>query len=99
MRKTISFGYLVRSLQPEEQIIEILHRFNLTSIVNPYHRCLRCNVPLVAVDKKSILHRLKPKTKKYFQDFHLCPLCERVYWKGSHYDRMVDSVANIVAQL
>ena len=99
MRKTIRFGYLIRSLQPEEQIFEIFQRFNLTGIVKPYHRCLRCNVPLVAVDKNSILHRLQPKTKKYFQDFHLCPQCERVYWKGSHYERMVDSVMNILGQI
>jgi len=99
MRRTISLGYLVRSLQPDEQIIEIFQRFNLSSMVKPYHRCLRCNVSLVAVDKNSILHRLQPKTRKYFQVFHLCPQCERVYWKGSHYDRMVDSVANILAQL
>lgn len=98
MRKTIRFGYLIRSLLAEEQIIEIIQRFNLTGIVKPHHRCLRCNVPLVAVEKNSILHRLQPKTMKYFHDFHFCPQCERVYWKGSHYDRMVDSVANILDQ-
>jgi uncharacterized protein with PIN domain len=99
MRKSIRFGYLIRSLQPEEQVIEIFRRFNLTGIVNPYHRCLRCNIQLVPVDKKTILHRLQPKTKKYFQDFHLCPSCERVYWRGSHFDRMDQMVTNLLSDL
>ena len=88
MRKMIRFGYLIRSLEPEKQVIEILRRFDLTEHIIPFHRCLRCNTQLEPVQKKSIVHRLQPKTKKYFQVFHICPLCQRIYWKGSHYEHM-----------
>jgi uncharacterized protein with PIN domain len=96
MRKTIRFGYLIRSLEPEEQVIEILRRFDLTEQIIPFHRCLRCNAPLESVDKKSIVHRLQPKTKKYFQEFHSCPQCQRIYWKGSHYEHMDQLVADLI---
>jgi uncharacterized protein with PIN domain len=97
MRKTIRYGYLIRSLEPEVQVIEVFHRFRLNSIVHPFNRCLRCNVPLTPIDKDAILHRLQPKTKKYFHEFHICRNCERIYWKGSHYDRMDQTVADLTA--
>jgi len=88
MHKTIHFGYLIRSLQPEIQIVETLDRFNLSSEITFFQRCLRCNHPLEPVDKSLVEQQLLPLTKKYFQDFHRCTGCQQVYWRGSHVERM-----------
>ena len=95
MRKTIRYGYSVRSLLPEDQIVEVIRRFGLTKLLTPFHRCLRCNTPLEPVRKEVILHRLEPLTQKYFHEFRICPNCDRVYWKGSHYDRMVKLISRL----
>jgi uncharacterized protein with PIN domain len=97
MRKIIRYGYLIRSLDPEYQMLEIFHRFDLTDQTAPFHRCLRCNSPLKSIDKVEILHRLQPLTKKYFQEFHICPDCQQLYWKGSHYERMKQLITRLVA--
>jgi uncharacterized protein with PIN domain len=97
MRKTIRFGYLIRSLDPENQVLEIFQRFNLTDQITPFHRCLRCNNPLKPIEKDLIIHRLQPLTKKYFEEFHICPACHQLYWKGSHYDRMEKLIAKLIA--
>ena len=97
MRKTIRYGYLIRSLDPENQVLEIFHRFGLTDQMSPFHRCLRCNSPLKPIEKEAILHRLQPLTIKYFQEFHICSGCQQVYWKGSHYERMERLIARLVA--
>ena len=97
MRKTIHYGYLIRSLEPETQMREIFRRFDLTGQVTPFHRCLRCNSPLKPIEKEAVLHRLQPLTKKYFQEFQICPNCQQVYWKGSHYERMERLVTRLVA--
>ena len=88
MRKVILYGYCLRSLDPLEQLMEVVQRFELKAKVQPFHRCLRCNHPLEMVDKDVILDRLEPLTKKYFDEFHICPNCGQIYWKGSHYERM-----------
>jgi len=95
MRKLIQYGYLVRSLNPDEQLLEILKRFNLYSAINLFQRCIRCNHILEPVKKKEIEHRLEPLTKKYFFDFKICPGCQQVYWAGSHVERMMNRVAEI----
>jgi len=95
MRKVVQHGYCLRSLQPLEQLTEVIRRFDLVNEFHPFHRCLKCNHPLEPVDKSAILNRLEPLTKKYFDEFHLCPACGQVYWKGSHYERMERVVKQI----
>jgi uncharacterized protein with PIN domain len=88
MRTAIMYGYCLRSLDPLEQIDEVIERFDLISRLVPFHRCLRCNHPLEPVAKAVVLDRLEPLTKLYFDDFQICPSCGQIYWKGSHYEKM-----------
>jgi uncharacterized protein with PIN domain len=95
MRKIVLYGYCLRSLDPLEQLAEIIRRFELIDRVQPFHRCIRCNHPLEAIDKGKILGQLEPLTQKYFEEFHICPACEQIYWKGSHYEKMQTLVEQI----
>jgi len=95
MHKVITQGYLLRSLNSTEQLYEVVQRYGLVKWVKPFQRCMRCNHPLEPVSKEAVLHRLEPLTKKYFNDFRICPACKQVYWKGSHYERMLQLVEDI----
>lgn len=88
MRNVVTHGYCLRSLDPTEQLREVLRRFDLAKRIVPFHRCLRCNHPLEPVEKEAVLERLEPLTKKYFEEFQICPACQQIYWKGSHYEKM-----------
>lgn len=88
MRKVVIYGYCLRSLDSQIQLVEVVHRFDLAGKINPFHRCLRCNHLLELVNKEAILDRLEPLTRLYFNEFRLCPACDQVYWQGSHYARM-----------
>jgi uncharacterized protein len=95
MRKAIEYGYCLRSLEPLEQLTEVVQRFELIDKFQPFHRCLRCNQPLEPVSKDTILARLEPLTKLYYDEFHICPACGQIYWKGSHYEKMVKVIEQI----
>jgi hypothetical protein len=88
MRKIVTRGYLVRSRQPKQQLLEVLTRFELFNNLQPFTRCMHCNALLETVDKQLILTHLLPRTRKYYDHFWQCPDCQRIYWKGSHYQRM-----------
>lgn len=96
MRKTIRYGYLLRSLQPDEQLLEILQRFNLFSDIKLFQRCMVCNHQLEPVERDEIEHRLEPLTKKFFFEFQICIGCGRIYWPGSHVERMETRLAEIL---
>jgi uncharacterized protein with PIN domain len=95
MRKVIVHGYCLRSLDSFEQLTEVMRRFELANRVQPFHRCLRCNHPLEPVSKEMILDRLEPLTKQYFDEFRICLSCQQIYWKGSHYERMLKLVEQV----
>lgn len=95
MRRVVQYGYCVRTLRPETQIVEVVRRYRLWGEINPFRRCLRCNHPLRPVSKELVLHRLEPLTKIYYDEFHLCPHCDQIYWKGSHYERMLQLVERV----
>lgn len=86
--RRITHGYWVRSVLVEEQVEEVLRRFDLYGQVRPLRRCLACNGLLQAVPKAEILERLEPKTKLYYEEFYRCENCGRIYWKGSHVEDM-----------
>ncbi|MDX1689236.1 MAG: Mut7-C RNAse domain-containing protein [Candidatus Promineifilaceae bacterium] len=88
MRKQITYGYCLHSRDPQRQLVAVLRRFDLFEEIDPWQRCLRCNGRLRPVAKEEVVHRLEPKTKKYYDEFHICEACGQVYWKGSHYPRM-----------
>ncbi len=95
MRKMVRWGYCLRSLDSRQQLDEVLQRFDLYHQISPFQRCLRCNTPLEIVSKEAILDRLEPLTKKYFEDFRICPACGQIYWKGSHYAHMQEMIDKI----
>jgi uncharacterized protein len=88
-RSVVRHGHWVRHTDPELQLAEILERFDLAGRIAPFLRCTRCNTLLVAVDAGAVADRLPPRTRECFHHFHECPGCGRVYWRGSHYDRLV----------
>ena len=49
---------------------------------------MRCNDPLQPVAKAAVLHRLPPMVRVQQQSFSRCPRCARLYWPGSHWQRM-----------
>ncbi|MEI6068076.1 MAG: Mut7-C RNAse domain-containing protein [Methylococcaceae bacterium] len=82
--KQINYGYWVRAVNVESQIIEVLNRYDLRNSINAFVRCLVCNGELAPVAKADILDRLEPKTRLYYEVFHYCVDCRRIYWEGSH---------------
>jgi uncharacterized protein with PIN domain len=87
-RSLVRHGYWVRHVDPEEQLTEVLRRFELAAAMTPFARCSRCNAPLVAADAQAVAARVAACTRAEFTEFHECPGCARVYWKGSHYARL-----------
>lgn len=87
-RSLVIYGYYVRATHREPQLVEITRRFKLSTQAAPFKHCMKCNGLLYAVAKDAILDRLPDGTARYYDEFHRCPSCQRVYWKGPHYEQM-----------
>jgi uncharacterized protein with PIN domain len=98
-RSVVTHGYCIRKTRPKMQVVEVLKRFDLLSSIKPFRRCIRCNGMLDAVEKEKILNQLPPKTQEYYDEYHRCDSCGQIYWKGSHYDRMLQIISGIVGMV
>jgi uncharacterized protein with PIN domain len=98
-RKTVIYGFYVRTSDPRQQIIDVLQRYQLAGEIHAWRRCLRCNGVLAPADKAQILEQLAPKTRLYYDEFHRCQSCRQIYWQGSHYARMQKFVERVLAEI
>ncbi|HAZ47513.1 MAG TPA: twitching motility protein PilT [Cyanobacteria bacterium UBA11371] len=96
MRSIVSYGYYVRSTNPERQIAEVLQRFDLFNSLTPFCRCLRCNGLLETVAKSSIIDQLPESVRLQVDEFQRCGECQQIYWRGSHYEQMQQFINNLL---
>ncbi len=87
-RSLVIYGYWIREKRTEQQLIEVLNRFDLFSEISPFQRCLRCNGLISSVEKQVIQEQLEPLTKEHYHEFYQCTECAQIYWKGSHYPKL-----------
>lgn len=88
-------GAFIRATDPAQQLEEAVARFGLLASAAPFTRCLRCNARLEAVAKTSVSDRLPSRVREHYEDFGRCPACGRVYWKGTHFSRMVERIRSL----
>jgi uncharacterized protein len=96
-RRAVTRGYHVWETDPERQLVEVARRYDLVRLMQPFRRCVHCNGLLESVAKEAILDRLQPKTRNYYDEFSVCPDCDRIYWKGSHYEKMLKTIEQLGA--
>ena len=95
-RNLVIHGYCVREKKPRKQVVEVLKRYKLATRAEPFSRCAHCNGLLVTIPKTEIMDRLEPKTKLYYHEFQICPDCDQIYWKGSHFDQMEKFIESLL---
>jgi uncharacterized protein with PIN domain len=97
--KRVTHGYWIRSQNNTEQLREVFERFDLRDRLVPFTRCISCNAFLEEVSKEKIQDRLLADTSRYFSRFTRCPVCDRIFWEGSHYDNMKVIINNVLRKM
>ncbi|MFZ2055191.1 MAG: Mut7-C RNAse domain-containing protein [Candidatus Aminicenantales bacterium] len=79
-----------------EQLAQVLGTYKLGDAVRPHSRCLRCNVELKIIPKKTARNLVTPFVLERASSFAICPSCERVYWPGTHFRSMDMKIGEIL---
>lgn len=87
-QKRVSHAYWLRSTRPDRQLAEVLDALDLRGQIQPFTRCMECNGPIRPVSRDAVAGRIDPQIQSRFDHFRECAACRRVYWQGSHYQRM-----------
>jgi uncharacterized protein with PIN domain len=95
--KKVDHGYYVRETEKHAQLIEIVKKFDLYSQFRSFTRCMTCNAELVRKDKREIEDKIDADTARIFKEFFYCPSCDKVFWKGSHFERMERLILSLLS--
>ncbi|QDK36898.1 Mut7-C RNAse domain-containing protein [Bdellovibrio sp. NC01] len=85
---------LVAADEPKAQALEVAKRLKL-QITAPLTRCLKCNAELKEVSKAHVNVQVAPKTLEIYDQFFECPVCRQIFWKGSHFKKLMKEVEAI----
>ncbi|KMW44355.1 Mut7-C RNAse domain-containing protein [Ralstonia insidiosa] len=96
-RRGIRRGAFIRAQVPQEQMREIVARFQLAGVAKPFSRCLECNVPLRMLSVEEAAASVPLRVRERQRLFSTCDVCRRVYWPGSHWMRMNAVLAGMLA--
>jgi uncharacterized protein with PIN domain len=81
-------GCFVRALKPEAQLREVSVRYAIGRRMRPFTLCLHCNAPLAPAAPDAVAKQVPARIQARYDAFMSCPACRRVYWEGSHWERM-----------
>lgn len=85
-RRELWAGAFVYSTRPEEQLRDVLDRFQPE--LRPWTRCTACNGLLREATKDEVAEQLKHGTHATYDVFAQCTACGRAYWKGAHHEQL-----------
>jgi len=101
-RRLVTSGQLKALLigpdEVKEQLRQVVSTFKLQDSLNPFSLCLECNQPLEPREKEEIRERVPPYVFKTQERFVECSACHRIYWRGTHWQRMSQELERVVAQ-
>jgi uncharacterized protein with PIN domain len=98
-RSVVEHGLWVRDKDPEEQARQILTRYVKAEHIAPLTRCLLCNGVLQGVERDSVLEQLPEAVRALQTPFYRCQGCQRVYWRGTHLDGLLERLRRLVPGL
>ena len=81
-------GCYVHALKPEAQLQEVARRYSIAAHMKPFSLCLHCNVELERASAEAVLARVPDRIRSRYREYMHCAGCERIYWQGSHWERM-----------
>ena len=105
-RRVVNTGQLaalfIRDDDLRSQLRQVVQAFRLAGLDLPpartgglLSRCIRCNVPLVEVEKEAVAGRVPPYVYDTQAEFMECPSCQRIYWQGTHWANMRRDLAEL----
>ncbi len=87
---------LIESDNPEEQIQQLADNLELDFDSGLFTRCMECNTLLEERSIDEVKDRIPPYVLKTQDEYMECPLCRRIYWKGTHWQAMNEKLRKLV---
>lgn len=86
---------LINSDDPEKQIRQVNELLDLDFSDGLFSRCMECNHLLEHRTTLEVKDRVPPYVYKTREEYMECPACNRIYWKGTHWQAMIEKLQRL----
>ncbi|MEO0248277.1 MAG: Mut7-C RNAse domain-containing protein [candidate division WOR-3 bacterium] len=83
---------------PKEQLRQVVEEFGLRKEFKPFSRCPVCNAELEPAEREAVKDMVPPHTYATHEEFSRCPVCGRIYWEGSHVERVREIMKELLSE-
>jgi len=78
-----------------------MDRLDLRGRCRPFTRCIECNGAIESLDvtdggSADLAGRIPPGVRSWCREYYRCRGCGRIYWKGSHYEKLKKRLEGIL---
>ena len=95
-RKARNNCFFVEGDHFRDQMRQVVQAFALEPFGGFLTRCLECNALLHGIDRESAAGRVPPYVFATQETFRGCASCGRLYWGGTHRERMMTELKEII---
>jgi uncharacterized protein with PIN domain len=89
---------LLESEVPERQMQQLVSVLDIKNQSHPFTLCLECNRPLIERSKAEVKDRVPPYVYKTQTQYMECPDCRRIYWRGTHWQAMLNKLEKLIGR-
>ncbi len=75
-------------------IHEVTKKLTINWLNNPFSRCLVCNSLFIDATDPTLLKTVPEEVKKSEVHISYCEACQKLYWQGSHSERMLQKLTS-----
>ena len=88
---------LIKAERIKEQMPQVLETLKLEPDSGKmFSRCIICNEELVGIDKEKVKDKVPEYVFKTQEDFVTCPKCKRIYWRGTHWGNVEQTLKEVI---
>ena len=84
----------IKTTDIDEQISNVLVDVE-TDKTKILSRCILCNSEVEGIRKKDVKEKVPERIFKNNEEFWECKNCNKIYWKGSHYEKMFEKINDL----
>lgn len=84
----------IKSIDLDEQLKNVLNKTKINKNII-LSRCSLCNNNLTKIKKQDFKDDIPKKIYDIFEEFLYCSFCNKIYWKGSHYDKILKKIIRL----
>lgn len=84
----------IKSTDIDEEISNILSNIKIDQ-KKILSRCILCNSIVEEIKKETVKEKVPDRVFNNNEKFWYCKKCKKIYWKGTHYEKMKEKINNL----